>query len=271
MNIRDRIAVVTGAAGGIGEATARELTAHGARLVGLVDRDARVERLAEELNAAAGRQVALPLIGDVTSDPFRRDCFARLSTEDDGPTICVPAAGVTRDRLAVKLDRTTGAADVCPIDDFRLVLEVNLIAPIYWSLEMIARTAERRRRRGLGRWTATEEVSAVAVLVGSVSSQGNRGQLAYAASKAALDGATATLASEAIFHGVRCVQVHPGFTDTPMVRALGDDLIARQVLPATRLGRLIRPAEIADAIGFLIRNDAMSGPSWADAGWRPGP
>jgi len=77
----------------------------------------------------------------------------------------------------------------------------------------------------------------VGVLIGSVSSQGNKGQLSYATTKAALEGAAATLQTEAIFHGVRCAVIHLGYTDTPMVRALGEDYVARNILPFIQLGR----------------------------------
>jgi NAD(P)-dependent dehydrogenase (short-subunit alcohol dehydrogenase family) len=107
------------------------------------------------------------------------------------------------------------------------------------------------------------------VFIGSVSSQGNKGQISYATTKAGLEGAASTLTKEAIYHGVRCCVIHPGFTDTPMVRALGEEYIAKNVLPFTQLRRLIRPEEIADAICFLISNTAVSGELWADAGWHP--
>ena len=87
--------------------------------------------------------------------------------------------------------------------------------------------------------------------------------------KAGLEGAAATLTKEAIYHGVRCCVIHPGFTDTPMVRAMGKEYIEEKVLPYTQLRRLIRPDEIADAICFLISNSAVSGELWADAGWHP--
>ena len=74
---------------------------------------------------------------------------------------------------------------------------------------------------------------------------------------------------EAMFHGVRCGVIHPGYTDTPMVRVLGDDFIRQHVLPQTQLRRLIAPQEIADAICFMIHNSAVSGELWADAGWQP--
>jgi len=107
------------------------------------------------------------------------------------------------------------------------------------------------------------------VFIGSVSSLGNKGQIAYAATKAGLEGAAATLMMEAVFHGVRCAVIHPGFTDTPMVRALGEDYIRQYIIPQTQLRRLIQPEEIADAICFMISNAAVSGSLWADAGWHP--
>ncbi|HYY15908.1 MAG TPA: SDR family oxidoreductase [Gammaproteobacteria bacterium] len=97
------------------------------------------------------------------------------------------------------------------------------------------------------------------------------GQIAYSAAKAGLEGAADTLMIEAIYHGVRCGVIHPGFTDTPMVRALGEEYIQEHVLPQTQLRRLIRPEEIADAICFMISNSAVSGEFWADAGWHPTP
>ena len=183
--------------------------------------------------------------------------------------ICVPAAGITRDALAVRLDKETGKPLMYPLEQFREVIEVNLIAPVYWALEMVARLAQDRRRRGLSRWEPSESVQGTVVFIGSVSSQGNKGQISYAVSKAGLEGAAATLTKEAIFHGVRCGIIHPGFTDTPMVRAMGEEYIAKNVLPYTQLRRLIRPEEIADAICFMISNSAVSGELWADAGWHP--
>ena len=149
------------------------------------------------------------------------------------------------------------------------MLEVDLKAPIYWAIETIASIAEDRHARGVGRWEPSERVQGCIVLIGSVSSAGNRGQISYAAAKAGLEGAQATLGIEAIYHGVRCGIIHPGYTDTAMVRSLGSDFIRENILPQTQLKRLVRPEEIANAICFMIRNSAISGQLWADAGWHP--
>lgn len=271
MEIKGKTAIVTGAASGIGLAAAGELVKHDVAAVALVDRSELVVEHAAALNAAAGRKIAWPFCGDTTNEDFRKQVFAALRAQYGPVNICVPAAGITRDALAIKLNKAQGKAHIYPVETFREVVEVNLIAPVYWALELVAQMAEARFAQGLKRWVPTEGVQGVIVFIGSVSSQGNKGQIAYASTKVGLEGAASTLMIEAIFHGVRCAVIHPGFTDTPMVRALGEDYINSQVLPATQIGRLIRPEEIADAICFLIRNSAVSGQLWADAGWHPLP
>ena len=267
MELKDKVAVVTGAASGIGRAVSNELARRGVRAVAMVDMGEAVESVAAEINASAGRSVAFPFRGDATDEAFRTGVFDDISGRFGPVNVCVPAAGITRDDLAVRIDRNTGKARVYPIDKFRLVVEVNLIAPIYWALEMIGRIAEQRAAAGLKRWSASEGMQGAVVFIGSISSQGNKGQVSYASTKAGIEGAAATIMKEAVFHGVRCGVIHPGFTDTPMVRALGEDYIAQHILPFTQLGRLIRPEEIADAICFMLTNSAVSGQLWADAGW----
>jgi NAD(P)-dependent dehydrogenase (short-subunit alcohol dehydrogenase family) len=269
MKIEGKVAVVTGAASGIGEATAQELARRGVKGLALVDRSGHVAEVARSINQMLGRPVAEAFIGDTTDSPFRGQVFDKLLAKHGTVNICVPAAGITRDSLTVKIDKETGRALIYPVEQFRHVIEINLIAPVYWAMEMVGRVAEERRRRGLGRWEPSEKLWGTIVFIGSVSAQGNKGQIAYAASKAGVEGAAATLMKEAIFHGVKCAVIHPGFTDTPMVHALGEDFIAKNILPYTQLRRLIRPDEIADGICFLIANSAASGELWADAGWHP--
>ena len=269
MKIEGKIAVVTGAASGIGEAVAFELPRRGVKAVALVDRSDAVVEVARKINGKNGRVVAEPFVGDATSEEFRARVYDQVVAKYGPPQICVPAAGITRDALSVKVEKATGKPAVYPVKNFRDVLEVNLIAPVYWALELVARIAEDRSRRGLARWEPAESVQGTVVFIGSVSSQGNKGQIAYAVSKAGLEGAAATLMKESIYYGVRCAVIHPGFTDTPMVRALGEELITKNILPFTQLRRLIKPEEIADAICFLVSNSAVSGELWADAGWHP--
>ena len=269
MNIKDQVAVITGAAGGIGRALSQELINRGALAIGVVDASPAALEVADELNRKNGKKVAKAYVGDTTDEAFRKQVFADLRATYKHPTICVPAAAITRDDLAVRVHKETHKAVIYPIELFRKVTEVNFIAPIYWALETVAGIAEDRSAAGLKRWSPDEEMQGTIILIGSIASSGNKGQISYSSAKAGLEGAAATLTMEAIYHGVRCGVLHPGFTDTPMVRALGEEYIKTKVLPQTQLGRLIKPEEIADAICFMIGNSAVSGQLWADAGWRP--
>jgi NAD(P)-dependent dehydrogenase (short-subunit alcohol dehydrogenase family) len=267
MEFSNKVAVVTGGASGIGRAVAAAMSRRGAMGVALVDVSEAVEDVAAKLNSEAGRVFAIPFQGDTTEAKFRASVFDAIGQKFGPVSLCVPAAGITRDDLAVRVDKVTGKARIYPLEQFKLVVDVNLIAPVYWALEMIGRIAEDRAARGLKRWNAEEGIQGSVVFIGSISSQGNRGQVSYASTKAGLEGAAATIMKEAIYYGVRCGVIHPGFTDTPMVRAMGPDYVAKNILPYTQLGRLIRPEEIADAICFMLNNSAVSGELWVDAGW----
>jgi len=269
MNVEDKVALITGAAGGIGQAVAAELSNRGVKALALVDANPGVEEVCTQINRWAGRQIAAAFIGDTTNAAFRRKVYDEMTAAFGLVGICIPAAGITRDSLAVRLDKETGKAVMYPVEQFRLVVEVNLIAPVYWAVEMVARIAEDRKARGMGRWEPQEPIQGTVIFIGSVSSLGNRGQIAYAATKRGLEGAAKTLMQESMFHGVRCAVIHPGFTNTKMVQVLGEEYIRKNILPATQLKRLIQPQEIANAICFMISNAAVSGELWADAGWHP--
>ena len=269
LDLTSKAVVVTGGARGIGRATALELALQGAKAVAVVDQLEDVTGFAEQANRSLEREALIPFRGDVTSSEFRRRVFGEMSERFGAVPICVPAAGITGDRLAVKIDKATGEPDIYSEEQFRRVVEVNLTAAVYWALETIGSVARDRFRRGLKQWEPSERVQGCIVFIGSVSSAGNRGQISYATTKAGLEGAQGTLAAEAMYYGVRCAIIHPGFTDTSMVKALGEEFVQKHILPQTQLRRLIMPEEIADAICFLVRNASVSGQLWADAGWHP--
>ena len=270
MEIKGKVAVITGAGSGIGEAVCYELGNREIKAIALVDMNEHVKEVAAEVEKESGVK-AIPFVGDTTDAAFRAEVFDKMTADHDIPSIVVPAAGITRDRLAVRINKETGKAAIYSEEHFRLVLEVNLMAPVYWGLEMVARIAEDRAAKGLKRWHPDEGITGSVIFIGSISSQGNKGQISYSATKAGIEGAASTLTAEGMFYGVRAGVIHPGFTDTAMVRAMGDEYIENNVIPLTQLRRLIRPEEIADAICFLVSNSAVTGELWADAGWHPTP
>ena len=151
MIISGKIAVITGAVSGIGEATALELVRQGVTAIALVDRSDSVSHLSESIDQFTGKRVpSVAYVGDVSDDAFRRQVFDDIAVRWGVPRICVPAAGITRDSLAAKLDKTSGKVILYPVEEFRRVVEINLVAPIYWALEMVGRIAEDRHTRGLG-------------------------------------------------------------------------------------------------------------------------
>lgn len=271
MDLKGKTAVVTGGASGIGKATCLQLAEEDVGAIGVVDRSEAVEDVCAETNRQIGRSALVPFRGDVTDTEFRERVFSELEERFGPVSLCVPAAGITRDRLSVKLGGQNGSTklNMYSEEDFRRVLDIDLIAPVYWAMRTIGSVAMDRKRRDLGAWQPEENIQGAVILIGSISSAGNRGQISYATAKAGLEGAQATLATEAVYFGVRCAIIHPGFTDTPMVRAMGEDIITEHILPNTQLRRLIRPEEIAGAICFMLKNSAVSGALWADAGWHP--
>lgn len=269
MELKGKNAVITGAASGIGKATCEALVANQVASIAAVDRSSAVNDVCDELNKKAGRAVLSPYVGDVTSDAFRQSVISTHKSTHGPLHLCIPAAGITRDALSVKKNKETGRVETYPRKDLEEVFAINLVAPICWAMDAVATVAEDRIKRGLGRWEPAEGSEGCIVFIGSVSSQGNKGQIAYATSKAGLEGAQATLAMEANYYGVRCNIIHPGYTDTPMVRALGEDYVKEHILPQTQLRRLCRPSEIADGIVFMLKNSAVSGSLWVDAGWHP--
>lgn len=268
MNIEEKVAVVTGAASGIGNAVAQLLLQCRAKAVAVVDMSDAIVTAAEELNRQAGRPAAIAFQGDVTDRVFRQRVFGEMA--DHGLVqICVPGAGILRDAMAVKIDRETGKADIYEESMFRQVLEVNLLHPTYWSMQMLAGIAEHRAANGMGKWSSDEAIQGVAVLIGSVASRGNRGQVSYSSAKSGLNAVAKTLNAEGASFGVQAKIIHPGFVQTPMVDQLPDGLFEEHLRKLVPIDRMIEPAEIANTIRQMIENPILSGPIWADGGLPP--
>ncbi|WP_069816948.1 3-oxoacyl-ACP reductase FabG [Streptomyces sp. TP-A0874] len=226
-----RVAVVTGAARGIGAATALRLAGEG-RAIAVLDLDA--EACAEtvaQIDAAGGRALAVGC--DVSDAGQVRSAVDRIATELGAPQILVNNAGVLRDNLLFKMSDS----------DWDTVMNVHLRGAFLMTRACQSHMVDS----GFGR----------IVNLSSSSALGNRGQANYSAAKAGLQGFTKTLAKELGKFGVTANSVAPGFIATDMTAATAarvgmgfEDFqaAAASQIPVQRVGR---PEDIANAIAFF--------------------
>ena len=247
MDVAGSVAVITGAARGIGLAIARSLAAGGAKVVlGDVLADA-VEQAAVEIRGAGGEAVAV--VADVTRD----EDVARLmdtAVERFGAIHVVCAnAGIARDGLLLERDAESGKVRrTLSSDDFRAVVEVNLVGPFITFREAARRMVDNG-------WKG------VLIVTSSVNRCGPPGQLNYASTKAAVALWPKLLAGELHWcgiHDIRVVAIAPGYTGTDALRGMG--LAALEpLLRDVPIGRLVEPDELARAVKHVIENEAIHG------------
>ena len=243
MNVEEtekKVALVTGAAGGIGEAVVRALAAQQTP-VALVDRDGeRLELLAKELREAGADARAFP--ADVTDSAAVEAAVAAVEDRLGPVEYLVNGAGVLR----------TGQAKSLSDDDWATTFAVNTTGVFFVSRAVVNRMVER----GSG---------AIVTIASNAAGTARVDMSAYSASKAASSMFTKVLGLEVARYGIRCNVVAPGSTDTPMLTSLWDDESASRtsiegVPGAFRvgipLGRLADPAHIADAVLFLLSDRA---------------
>jgi 3-oxoacyl-[acyl-carrier protein] reductase len=225
LSLAGRTALVTGAARGIGAATARAIARAGGR-VALFDRDgAGVERTAEEIGAAGGE--ALAVCGDVTDPASVAKAVGAAIGEWQRLDVLVNNAGIARDATLAKVTD----------EDWSLTLDVNLRGAMLCAREALPHMLAA----GQGRILSATSI---------VARTGNYGQTAYAASKAGIVGLTRAWARELGPKGINANAVAPGFIDTDMVRTIPPKIVD-QVVARTPAGRLGRPEEVAQVYVFL--------------------
>jgi 3-oxoacyl-[acyl-carrier protein] reductase len=231
-----RVAIVTGAARGIGAATAQRLARDG-HAVAVLDLDERAcAGTVEAITAAGGRAIAVGV--DVSQADQVEAAVRRVADELGAPTILVNNAGIIRDNLIFKMT----------VDDWDSVMAVHLRGAFLMTRAVQVHMTQERYGR--------------IVNLSSSSAQGNRGQANYSAAKAGLQGFTKTLAIELGRFGVTANAVAPGFIQTDMTRATAErigvsfeDFIAHSAsqIPVQRVGQ---PEDIAATISFLCSEEA---------------
>jgi len=222
-----KVALITGAAQGIGLAIARTLAGCGASVV-LADVDA--DKAQEAAKSVTGR--ALGLAMNVARGDEVAAGIARVMTECGRLDVLVNNAGITRDGLLIRMKE----------EDWDRVIEVNLKGTFHCTKAALGVMIKQRSGR----------IISIASIVGVM---GNSGQANYAASKAAILGFTKSVAREYANRGVTANAVAPGFIKTAMTEQLSEDVQARmrEQIP---LGRLGTPEDVAEAVAFLASDAA---------------
>ncbi|RJX34728.1 MAG: 3-oxoacyl-ACP reductase FabG [Desulfarculus sp.] len=230
MKLKDKVAIVTGAARGIGAAAARTLAAEGAA-VAINDLDeAALRPLAAEIEKMGGR--CLVVAGNVADRDFAARMVADTVEKLGGLDVLVNNAGITRDAMGHKMTP----------DQWDQVIAVNLTG----VFNCLQAAMIPMRRQGSG----------AIINLSSTSRYGNPGQLNYAASKGGVVGLTRTAAKELGPKGVRVNCVSPGTIDTEMLKTVPQDMLklfTQFMVPLRRLGR---PEEVARLIVFLASDEA---------------
>ncbi len=227
LSLAGRVALVTGAARGIGAATALALAEAGARVA---DGEG-MERTADAIGRAGSDALAIP--ADVTDAPAMESAVDAVVAEWGRLDVLVNNAGIVRDATLGKVSD----------DDWAATLDVNLRGT------MIGTRAALRPMRAAG---AGRILSATSV----VARMGNYGQTAYAASKGGIIGMTRAWARELGPLGITANAVAPGFIDTDMARGVPEKVLTG-LLRRTPAGRLGRPEEVA-AIYLFLASDLAS-------------
>jgi 3-oxoacyl-[acyl-carrier protein] reductase len=231
-----RVAIVTGAARGIGAATAKRLAADGFAVAVLDLDEASTADTVKAIEAEGGRALAVGV--DVADAAQVEAAVERVANELGPPVVLINNAGITRDNMLFKMTE----------DDWDSVIAVHLRGHFL----MTRATQKYMTQAKFGR----------IVNLSSVSALGNRGQVNYSAAKAGVQGFTKTVAIELGKFGVTCNAIAPGFIETEMTAATAarvgvsmEDFknAAASMIPVARVGQ---PDDIAHTVSFLVSEGA---------------
>jgi len=246
MEIKGKVALVTGGGNGIGEAVVKFLVNKGAK-VAVVDMSQKnIDRVVADVKAMGGE--AIGVLGNVTSEADTAK-FIKATVEAFGQlNIVVASAGIIKDQTMLTLDKETGKVSrKMGLDKWQPVLDVNLTG----TFLTIRDSSEAMVNGG---WEG------ILVLISSINKVGQVGQMNYSSTKVADALLPKIVIGEFQMRGIkniRCVGIAPGYTATPMLTGMNQDAL-KAILADVHLGRLVEPEEIAKLIGHCVENEAIN-------------
>ncbi len=231
MDLKDKIAIVTGGSRGIGSAIVRKLAADGATVYFTYrSSSSAAEALITELQSVSNKVHAVQ--SDAASFDQAEALVKQVVEEAGGIDILVNNAGITQDTLMLRMNE----------EQWDKVIEVNLKSVFNMSKQVLRPMLKKRAG------TIINISSVVGVF-------GNAGQANYAASKAGILGFTKSIAKELGSRNIRCNAIAPGYIETEMTDTL-DEKVKDQFLQHIPLKRMGKSAEVAALVAFLASEDA---------------
>jgi 3-oxoacyl-[acyl-carrier protein] reductase len=230
MKLEGRVALVTGASQGIGQACAMALARQGASVALGARNQQKLEEVAGQIAVAGGKAAvfAMDVADEEQIKPGIKSALAHFGKID----ILVNNAGITRDQLVMRMKRA----------DWDAVLNTNLTAAYLCTQQVIGSMLKQR-------WGRIINITSV------FGQMGQAGQVNYASSKAGLIGLTMALAREVASRQITCNAVAPGFIETSMTAGLSDEF-KQNAVKMIPLGRVGTAEDVASAVCFLASEEA---------------
>ncbi len=230
LKLTGKVALVTGAAQGIGKAVALLLARHGADIVVSDINLEKAEETAKEIESIGPKAMAIKVNVASLNDVERMvEAVLKKFGKID---ILINNAGITRDKLILRMTE----------EDWDIVLNVNLKGTFNCTKAVVRHMAKQR----------SGKIVSIASVVGEM---GNAGQVNYAASKAGVIGLTKTIAREFAQRGINVNAIAPGYIETPMTEVLSDKVKEelKRLIPMERLGK---PEDVAETVLFLVSEES---------------